>query len=158
MKAELVNPFLAAAVKALARETGAPVGRGELTVLDTPLLTEDVAVLIGVVGNPRGLVTYGMSADTGCRLVGFMIGNQLPTAVSSLDSLAISGLAELGNVITGLATVQLEAYGYQCDIVPPTVLVGKGTYISTLNIRRLSIGLQTAAGPLSVCVALRESS
>ncbi len=153
MKAEFVNPFVTAAYQVLQTETKCEVSKGNVTLQDSPLVSDEVTVLIGVVGRAQGLVLYGMSEKTAKNLVGAMTGDKIPV----FDSMAESAVAELGNVITGLASGELERAGYSCKIAPPSVVVGKGTSISTLNIKRLMIPLVTKLGDIVVHVALRET-
>lgn len=153
MKAEFVNPFVTAAYQVLQTETKCEVTKGNVTLQDSPLVSDEVTVLIGVVGRAQGLVLYGMSEKTAKAVVGAMTGEAVPV----FDSMAESAVAELGNVITGLASGELEKAGYPCKIAPPSVVVGKGTSISTLNIKRLVIPLQTRMGEIAVHVALRET-
>lgn len=153
MKAEFVNPFVTAAYQVLQTETRSDVSKGNVTLQDSPLVSDEVTVLIGVVGRAQGLVLYGMSEKTAKGLVGAMTGEAIPV----FDSMAESAVAELGNVITGLASGELERAGYPCKIAPPSVVVGKGTSISTLSIKRLVIPLQTRMGEIVVHVALRET-
>jgi len=153
VKAEFVNPFVTAAFQVLQTETRSEVTKGAVTLQDSPLVSDEVTVLIGVVGRAQGLVLYGMSEKTAKGLVSSMTGDQ----IAVFDSLAESAVAELGNVITGLASGELERAGYPCKIAPPSVVVGKGTSISTLSIKRLVIPLQTRHGEIIVHVALRET-
>jgi chemotaxis protein CheX len=153
VKAEFVNPFVTSAFQVLQTETKSEVAKGGVTLQDSPLVSDEVTVLIGVVGRAQGLVLYGMSEKTAKGLVACMTGDQ----VAVFDSLAESAVAELGNVITGLASGELERAGYPCKIAPPSVVVGKGTSISTLSIKRLVIPLQTKFGEITVHVALRET-
>ena len=76
---------------------------------------------------------------------------------SEFDRLAQSGIAELGNVITGQASRRLAEAGFQADISPPTLVMGKGTLISTLDFQRLMVPLRTPLGDLQINLALRES-
>lgn len=153
MKAEFVNPFVSAAYQVIQTETRSDVAKGEVILRDSPLVSDEVTVLIGVVGSVQGLVLYGMSEKTAKGLVGAMTGETVPV----FDAIAESAVAELGNVITGLASGELERAGYPCKIAPPSVVVGKGTSISTLSIKRLVIPLETRVGQLVVHVALRET-
>lgn len=153
MKAEFVNPFVGSAFQVLQTETKADVGKGNVTIQDSPLVSDEVTVLIGVVGRAQGLVLYGMSEKTAKGLVSCMTGE----TVTEFDNLAESAVAELGNVITGLASGELERAGYPCKIAPPSVVVGRGTSISTLSIKRLVIPLETKFGEITVHVALRET-
>lgn len=153
MKAEFVNPFVVSAFQVLQTETKSEVIKGNVTLQDSPLVSDEVTVLIGVVGRAQGLVLYGMSEKTAKGLVSEMTGE----SVAVFDALAESAVAELGNVITGLASGELERAGYPCKIAPPSVVVGRGTSISTLSIKRLVIPLKTNHGDIVVHVALRET-
>lgn len=153
MKAEFVNPFVSAAFQVLQSETGAEVTKGTVTLQDSPLVSDEVTVLIGVVGRAQGLVLYGMSERTAKGIVSAMTGEK----VAVFDQMAESAVAELGNVVTGLASGELERVGYPCKIAPPSVVIGKGTSISTLAIKRLVVPLSTTAGSIQVHIALRET-
>jgi len=153
VKAEFVNPFVTSAFQVLQTETKSEVTKGNVTLQDSPLVSDEVTVLIGVVGRVQGLVLYGMSEKTAKGIVSAMTGE----TIAVFDNLAESAVAELGNVVTGLASGELEQAGYPCKIAPPSVVVGRGTSISTLAIKRLVIPLQTRLGDLTVHVALRET-
>jgi chemotaxis protein CheX len=153
VKAEFVNPFVTSAFNVLQTETKSEVIKGNVTLQDTPLVSDEVTVLIGVVGRAQGLVLYGMSEKTAKGIVSTMTGEH----IAVFDALAESAVAELGNVITGLASGELERAGYPCKIAPPSVVVGKNTSISTLSIKRLVIPLSTRHGDMTVHVALRET-
>lgn len=152
MKAEFVNPFVTAAFQVLEKETKSAVQKGNVSLEDSPLVSDEVTVLIGVVGRAQGLVLYGMSEKTAKGVVSAMYGEQ----IAVFDAMAESAVAELGNVITGLASGELERVGFGCKIAPPSVVVGRGTSISTLSIKRLVIPLITAYGEITVHVALQE--
>jgi chemotaxis protein CheX len=153
VKAEFVNPFVTSASDVLRKEAQSEVIKGTVSLQNTPLVSDEVTVLIGVVGRAQGLVLYGMSEKTAKAIVSTMMGEQ----VAVFDPTAESAVAELGNVITGRASGELEQAGYPCKIAPPSVVVGKNTSISTLSIQRLVIPLTTRHGDITVHVALRET-
>ena len=70
---------------------------------------------------------------------------------------AKSGIGEIGNVITGREAVLLAEAGFPSDLAPPMLIVGRGTMVSTLDVQRLVIPLETEVGRIDVQVALRES-
>lgn len=153
MKAEFVNPFVTSAFQVLQAETRFDVTKGTVSLEESPLVSDEVTVLIGVVGRAQGLVLYGMSEKTAKAIVSAMTGEN----VAVFDQMAESAVAELGNVITGLASGELEKAGYTCKIAPPSVVIGKGTSISTLSIKRLVVPLNTKLGEIQVHIALRET-
>lgn len=153
MNVQFLNPFLLAASEVLKKEIGAEPTRGELTLQKSALTTDDVTVLIHLVGQVYGVVMYGMPIETSLNFVSRILGQEF----TEFDSLAQSGVAELGNVISGAATVKFSQAGYQSNISPPMVIIGKNVQVSTLDFPRIVVPLQTAYGDLMVHLALKEA-
>jgi len=151
MDIRFINPFIRAATEVLQKEINAEVTRTDTSLYRGATTSDDITILLGVTGDVRGAVLYQVSEATAKQLLSEMVGR--PFAV--WDELAESGLAELGNVITGRAAAGLEEAGFMCRITPPTVITGRGVVVSTLDFHRLSVVLNTQFGPLRVDVALR---
>jgi chemotaxis protein CheX len=154
VKVEFINPFVKAAIDVLRSEVGGDIGRGKLQLETSPATNHDVAVMIGLTGNAQGVVLYGMSLETARNIVGKMMGQE----VDEFDALAQSGIAEMGNVITGLASRGLSENGYDCNITPPTLIVGNHTSIGTLDLPRIVLPLTSSCGEIVINLALREVS
>lgn len=148
-----LNPFIRAAADVLEKEVGAQTERGPVGVERTAHTTQDVTALIGVTGRVRGVVAYGMSDETARTIVGVMLGEPCPV----FDELAQSGIAELANVITGRASIELANNGFPAEISTPTIIVGKAL-LSTLDTPRLMVPLRTGYGEIIVHLALREAT
>jgi chemotaxis protein CheX len=95
-----------------------------------------------------------MHTKTCLNLVSKMMGQE----ISELTSLAQSGVGELGNVISGRATIRFSEAGYISNISTPTVVNGNGIEISTLGFPRIVVPLETQFGVLTVHIALREKN
>lgn len=154
MDAKLLNPFIQAAVEVLAAEVSAEVSRGEISMQKSSLTSDDITVLINLVGDVYGVVMYGMPSKTCLNLISKIMGQDF----TALNSLALSGVAELGNVISGRATIRFSEAGYKSNISTPTVLNGNGIEISTLGFPRIVVPLGTQFGILTVHIALREKT
>ena len=154
MSVNFLNPFLNAAKSVLASEIGAQVNRGVVTLETTSLTPQDVTVLLSIVGDIRGVVLYSMDIGMALAMVSQMLGEKQ----EKFDDLAQSGIAELGNVITGMVTTYLAEAGYHCSISVPTLIIGRGTILSTLDLKRVVIPLSTEMGRMSIHIALREDS
>jgi chemotaxis protein CheX len=152
MDVKLLNPFIQAAVEVLKVEVGATVSRKDLSLQKSSLTSDDITVLINLVGDVYGVVMYGMPMSTGLNMVSQIMGQKF----DELNSLAQSGVAELGNVISGQATIRFSEAGYQSNISTPTVLIGNGIEISTLDFHRIVVPLETQFGAFTVHIALRE--
>lgn len=150
---KFMNPFVESASEVLKAECGVDVRRGVLSLQKSSLTTDDITVLISLVGQVQGVVLYGLSTETGLGLVSKMTDQEF----KEFDNLAQSGVAELGNVITGRATIKLAESGYSSNISPPTLIQGRGVQISTLDFSRILVPLETDMGEIMVHLALREA-
>jgi chemotaxis protein CheX len=150
-RADILEPFVEAARDVLAEELGVDVTPGKLSLASGSATTLDLTVVLGITGRLTGIAVYGMSSEMAMGVVGRMLGSP----VSDLDEMALSGIAELGNVITGRATTLLAGMGMVCDISPPMLLLGAGSRLSTMSIQRLVIPLSTELGTLQAQVAIK---
>jgi chemotaxis protein CheX len=153
MDVRYLNPFLVAATEVIRIDTKQEIVRGNITVHNGALTTEEITVLINLVGQIQGVVLLELSQQTGIQFVSSMMGQKF----AEFDNLAQSGIAELGNVISGKATVELSKSGIVTTISPPTMILGKGTQISTIDFQRLVVPLTTDLGTITVHLAVRES-
>src|ERR687884_315862 len=151
MRADVAQPFLLAARGVLEQELGGDVGRGQVRVERGEFAAGEVTAVVGITGALSGAVMYRMSEQTALAIVGRVMGQKF----AELDALARSGVGELGNVITGRAGVLLERSGISADIAPPMLIVGRGGLLSSLDIPRLVVGLDTRVGPIDLQIALR---
>lgn len=154
MNVKFLKPFVEAAYEVLKVEAGISVGRGEITLQKSAYTANEVTVIISLIGQVEGVVLYGMSSKTAIGIVSKIIKQPF----DEFDELAQSGIGELGNVITGQASRRLSEAGYEAQISPPTMLQGKGITISTLDVQRLVVPLETELGPFEIILALREGS
>ncbi|HZR97051.1 MAG TPA: chemotaxis protein CheX, partial [Chloroflexota bacterium] len=113
--------------------------------------TQEVTAIVGITGQLTGLAVYGMSREMAVAVVGQLMG----APVEELDDLALSGVGELGNVITGRAATLLAEQGIRADIAPPVLLVGAGSRVSTAGIQRLVVPLVTPFGTLEAQLAIK---
>jgi chemotaxis protein CheX len=153
MNVKFLNPFVEAANEVLQAEVGLSVTRGNLSLNKSALTADEVTVMISMVGQVQGVVLYGLSVGTALSLVSQMMGE----TCADFDNLAQSGVAELGNVITGRASIKLSEAGYNCNISPPALILGKEITISTLDFSRIVVPLNTTLGEIVVHLALRDN-
>jgi chemotaxis protein CheX len=153
VKAQLANRYVEAAVAVLAKETAGDVTRGTLQVQANPYTSDDVTTMVGVNGAMRGSVYISMSIATATSVVATMLGQEQ----AQFDELAQSGIAELLNVIAGAAGVSLADGGIETSITPPLMLVGSGARLSSVEIQRLVVPLETRCGEIRLHIALRDA-
>ncbi|MCG3210035.1 MAG: hypothetical protein FOGNACKC_03664 [Anaerolineae bacterium] len=154
MNVQFLNPFIEAAFMVLETEVGISAKRGPLSLRRSAATADDITVLVSMVGQVNGVVLYGLSETTAIAIVSKILDQPF----DEFDSLAQSGIGELGNVITGQAGKRLAEAGFDSKISPPTMVMGKGTLISTLDFERLHVPLETEIGPIQIHLALREAN
>lgn len=78
-----------------------------------------------------------------------------------IDDIVRSAIAELANTVCGTASVGFEEMDLNWDISTPAVIQGKDAELTTLNITRVAVPLETSLGLVTLEVALsrtRQSS
>jgi chemotaxis protein CheX len=154
MRTEFINPFLQAATEVLGSELGSVPERGTIGLQRSAYTSDEVTAVVAVTGDVAGMVIFSMAEQTARGIVSKMLGQDF----SEFDALAQSGIAEIGNVITGRAAVLLSEAGYPSDLAPPMLVLGRNTMISTLDVQRLVIPLETELGNIEIQVALKLSA
>lgn len=152
MKADVVQAFIGAAKEVLAQEMGEPVEPQKMVLQGGPYETKDVTVIIGIAQDIEGAVILSMTKDTALRYVSLIMGE----TIEELDALAQSGIGELCNVIAGRSGALLGEKGYQTVIAPPTMVLGRGTTLSTLSLQRLVVPVITPVGNVEIQLAAKE--
>lgn len=154
MRTEIFNAFIVAANTVLTSEANVQAKRGQLSLARDAYITDGVTVLFSLVGDVWGIVIISLGFETAKNITARILGQEF----DEFNELAQSGVGELGNVIVGQASTKLSEFGYRTQISVPTLIVGKGARISTLDIDRIVVPLQTEIGSLYLNLALRESS
>lgn len=122
MEAGFVNSFIKAADEVFPMVTGKKLERGRPYVKENPFSADTVAVVVGVTGDVQGQVVFSFKNGCAKKVAGAMCCME----VAELDELATSAVAELCNMISGRAAMNLdEITGKKAVISPPAVLVGE---------------------------------
>jgi chemotaxis protein CheX len=151
MKVGFMAPFVDGAVAILEREAGLTFHRGNLNVVRAPHTTNEVTIMLGVGGDHvNGMVMYNLSRETAMELASRMVGEPF----AEFSELAQSACAELGNMITGAAATSLANAGYPSMITPPALILGQGCTISTLEVLRLIVPIESSIGQIEIQVGL----
>ncbi len=153
-KVQIINQFVAAGANVLSKELGATVTRSGLELEANPYTSEEITVVVGVSGAFAGSIYLSMTERTALSIVSTMLGQEMPI----FDDLAQSGIAELANVVAGTAGVSLSEMGHRIDITPPLLVVGSGARLSSMELQRLVVPLDTPSGIVRLHVALREAA
>jgi chemotaxis protein CheX len=153
-RADILEPFVEAARDVIATELDCEISPGKLAIATGAATTLDVTAVVGITGQVTGIAMFGMPETMAIGIVEKMLGTSTP----ELDDLSLSGIAELANVITGRASTHLAKLGVYTRLVPPIVLLGAGSRLSTASIHRLVVPLATQLGTLETQLALKVTS
>lgn len=113
---------------------------------------QEVNVIIGVTGDLKGQVNFGMDRATARAIAGAMM---MEEDLSELNEMAISALSELANMISGNATILIAESGANSDITPPSITMGDGVLASWYGIRAMTTPLVMSKGTLHLTVGIK---
>ncbi|HZW30950.1 MAG TPA: chemotaxis protein CheX [Isosphaeraceae bacterium] len=148
----LIPPFFQAAREVLEQELGLDAAPGPIQALDLgDLPGDDATVLVAITGDLEGTAFYRYSLPCALGIVSRIIGSPM----TELDELARSGIAELGNVITGRAGVLLADQGWTCTIAPPVVVAGQAVRVHAPYRPVWQSAMSTPFGAVIVSIAVR---
>lgn len=154
MKAEYINPFLAATQDVFKQMLGMDIEKKKIELREDFVDGQDANVLIGVIGALQGSVVYCFPKSTALAIVKSMAGMEF----AEIDTLVASALGEIGNIISGNALSRLAQTNYHCDIAPPQIILGGNKSISMASSKYLFIPMSSQAGDMAISVMLREKA
>jgi chemotaxis protein CheX len=118
MRAEYVNPFIKECLKIFKEMAGIELLLSKAFRKDPKMPSRGVFVNFKILGDVEGNVSLQFSEETALKIVSSMMGGM---KVVELDELAQSAISELGNMITGRATIAIAEFGWAADITPPHI-------------------------------------
>ncbi len=119
MKAEYINPFLESARQVMEQMIQIRPSTGQLTLKDVIIREQGVWIQIGISGQMKGDVIFGLNKEVAIRIVSAMMGG---FTVTEIDEMGRSAISELGNMISGNASTIFYNHGVRVDITPPKVI------------------------------------
>ncbi len=152
MKAEILNPFLAATVEVFRTMAGLELRPGALRVKGQEDGSFDVSGVVGFTGQVQGFVALSFRESAALHVAGAFMGE----AVAAVDADVKDAVGELANMVAGGAKSALAAAGYDLRISIPSVIVGPGHTISRpRGIPCFVVPFDTGEGTFSVELCVR---
>lgn len=115
---------------------------------------QEVNVIIGLTGDLKGRINFGMDRATARAIAGAMMFEEVP----ELNEMAISALSELGNMISGQATILISQGGAKSDITPPSIVMGTSVFAAWYGIRAMTIPLELSIGTIHLTVGIQTKT
>jgi chemotaxis protein CheX len=151
MQSSHINPFLQSATMVLEQMCAIRPSRGELALKQLQFYKESVWLKISVTGNLQGDILFGFEQSVALKIVSGMMGG---FEVTELDEMGQSALSELGNMISGNASILLYNEGITIDISPPSIIRDEDSqHLSTTKVLTIPLQLE-GIGQFDMCVAL----
>ncbi|MDF2837755.1 MAG: chemotaxis protein CheC [Paenibacillus sp.] len=119
MKAEYINPFLESAKIVIEQVVQIRPATGQLGLKDIKFVENYIWIQIGLNGQMKGDIVFGLSEQVALKMVSAMMGGYV---ISEIDEISKSAISELGNMISGNASTMLYNQGVKVDITPPKVI------------------------------------
>lgn len=152
MKFDYINPFLNATVQVFKNMLQVDVDYGDVATQENLISTQQVNISIGVTGGLRGTVLFSFSEELALRIVSEMAGMPM----DQLDKFVTSAVGELANIISGQAMTGLTELNYNCDIVPPQVVIGTDIKISMPTEEIIFVPMESNFGAFEIHVSLEK--
>ena len=154
MNVEYINPFINVSINLVQMVCNVKAERGQIFIKNSTFMAESVVIIIGIAGEFKGQVFFSMDESTACKIASAMMFGM---EVNSLEEMAKSAIAELGNMIMGNVSTEFYNTGIRIDITPPTVLVGKDIAVSTKGVKTICVPLILEnIGKIEIDVAVTE--
>lgn len=96
--------------------------KGKISNKEKYIESPDIIVIIGIIGDIKGNIVYGLSYDDGKKLASDMM---MGMPVEEFNELAESAISELTNMITGSFATLLSQENINIDISTPSLIKGE---------------------------------
>lgn len=120
--AQLLNPFLTAALECFQVMGGLAPERKRLFLKTSPIMHGDIAGVIGMTNGITGSCVVSFPEPLARKLVASMMMED-PDKITR--EMILDGVGEVANMVGGGAKRKLAGSGWRFDISTPTVLYGK---------------------------------
>jgi chemotaxis protein CheX len=153
MKAEYANVFIRSAVHVFKKELNINMSRQSLVKKNAPIPGLPVCIILGITGHVRGQVVYSLDKSFAQDITHAMLPNKLP---HELKKYINSAVGEIGNMITGQASIELAGQDKIINLTPPAVFTGDQMVVDFLEMPTVSLRLLSEMGMLEINIAIME--
>ena len=129
LNADIINPFLMAAMQMLKDVSQIETKMGKPVVKQAKFNSETIVIMIGITGEMKGQVMLAFPKEIACKVA----GNMCMMEVTEMNDLSMSAICELGNMIMGNAATIFSTKGIGIDITPPTICVGDMIFTTSIT-------------------------
>ena len=149
-----INPIIESFMTVMPQIGMQNVKRLGISVKDRAIESPGVVIIVGLVGDIKGNIIYGMSNDDAKKIASdMMMGKE----VAEFDELAQSAVSELTNMLTATVATNYFEQGINVNISTPTLIYGE--FIANASIDKvLCIQMQVNEAIVEVNVSLEKNT
>ena len=128
MDVNYINPILSSFANVLPQLGLANVRKKGISVKSKFIESPGVVIIVGIVGDIRGNVIYGLTIEDAKKIASTMM---MGMPVNEFDELAQSAISELTNMLTANVATNFSNDNININISTPTLVHGKFTANAT---------------------------
>ncbi|PAB58068.1 chemotaxis protein CheX [Anaeromicrobium sediminis] len=153
MDVKLINPFVEAFLVVMPQIGFSDIKKGELSLKEKNIKIDGVMINLGMVGDVKGNVIYGMTIENAKAIASKMM---MGMPVETLDDMAQSALSELSNMLTANASINFENMKINTNISTPTLMYGKDINIKVNVDKVLCVEVLADNIPIEINIAFNS--
>lgn len=154
MDLNYINPFIQAANEIISEVVGVEIKKDELYIRKGKTTKNGVGIILDVNRDVDGRIIFDFTTDMVSNFAEAMIGLNISNEedIQNNKDMVESAIKELGNMISGRAITLLEDKGYDCNINPPEVYLGKDIVLADSQHICIVIDFTSEFGAFSLCL------
>ena len=125
-----INPVLEAFNVILPQLGITSIKKNGISVKGKYIKSKGVVIIIGIIGDVKGNIIYGMSVDTAKKIASIMM---MGMPVEKFDEMPQSAISELVNMLTANVAMNFSKDNINIDISTPTLIEGEFTASSNAD-------------------------
>ena len=151
MDANLINPFIDAALNVLETMASTKARAGKPYIKKDKVARGDVTGVIGLTGEAKGTISVSFSEKSILAIVSNMFGEEMKELNEEIND----AVGELSNMISGQARKILEELGRTLHGAIPSVIMGKNhtlTHMTTSPVIAIPFSTDNGDFTIEVCI------
>jgi chemotaxis protein CheX len=154
MNSELAQPFINSFLTIFPQIGFEDVHKVKIDEIGKNIESPGVNVIIGMVGDLKGNVIYGMCEDCAKTIASTMM---MGMEVTEFDAMAQSAVSELCNMLTATASTEFTSMEIKTDISTPTLMYGNFTASASYE-HVVRLEMQVLDFPFYIYFSLEKNS
>lgn len=153
MDVKHINPFLDSILTIMPQLGFKDIKKQGISIKDNQIKSLGVMLTVGIVGDIKGNVIYGMSLDSAKQIASIMM---MGATVDEFDEIPQSALSELSNMLTANAGINFSNMGININISTPALMYGSDFEVKMNVDKILCIQLLIGDIPMEVNIGIER--